>query len=90
MSAATTISVHVNYDILIHVVEQFRNDYDMLFKCSLVNWEFNRTASHLLYSRVVLSAPFRSLLDLRDNGIPSVSHFCKLGVVFIDSIAAGI
>ncbi|KAF8890707.1 hypothetical protein BD779DRAFT_243700 [Infundibulicybe gibba] len=52
----------------------YRPRVNLLSQCAIVNSEFNRVASRLLYSRVVYSPPFRSVLDLKDKGIPSVGH----------------
>lgn len=61
------------YDLLLHVLDHFHDDYGTLYRCSLVNWEFNRAALRLLYSRVVFSPPFRPVLNLKDRGVLSVS-----------------
>ncbi|KIM41940.1 hypothetical protein M413DRAFT_445142 [Hebeloma cylindrosporum] len=64
------------YDIIARVVELCCDGYHLLFQCSLVNWEFNRAASRVLYSRVAISPQFKAILDLRDTGsIPESSNF---------------
>lgn len=62
----------LNFDIITGVLEQVADDYDLLARCSRINWEFNHAASRLLYSRVVL---FQSaILTLRDRGLVPVSN----------------
>ncbi|TFK37578.1 hypothetical protein BDQ12DRAFT_736111 [Crucibulum laeve] len=61
-------AVHLVYDVLLLALDLFRDDYQTLFLCSLVNWEFNRVASRFLYSKVALIPPFRPVLDLKDSG----------------------
>ncbi|KAF8968746.1 hypothetical protein BDZ97DRAFT_1797828 [Flammula alnicola] len=64
------------YDLIARVMELSRDDYALLFHSSLVNWEFNRAASRMLYSRVVVSPHFKPVLNLRDtNPIPESSNF---------------
>ena len=59
------------YDLIAHVIEICCDDYHLLFQSSLVNWEFNRVASRILYSRIVVSPQFTPILNLRDtNSIP--------------------
>lgn len=63
------------YDVIFRILGYHRDDYDQLFRCSLVNKEFNRAASNMLYYRVVLSPPVSRLyqLNLRDTGAVTVS-----------------
>ncbi|KIM89935.1 hypothetical protein PILCRDRAFT_812719 [Piloderma croceum F 1598] len=56
----------LGYDVLLQVLEMFRDDYGNLYRCSLVNREYNEIASKILYSRVVLSPPFSRGLNLKD------------------------
>ncbi|KAJ3522228.1 hypothetical protein NMY22_g11980 [Coprinellus aureogranulatus] len=58
------------YDVIFRILGYHRDDYGQLFRCSLVNKEFNRAASNMLYYRVVLSPPVSRLyqLNLRDTG----------------------
>ncbi|KAG2005739.1 hypothetical protein CC2G_002118 [Coprinopsis cinerea AmutBmut pab1-1] len=58
------------YDVLLRSLEFFRGDYGALYRFSLVNKDFNRAASTLLYSRVVLSPPPSHALqiNLKDAG----------------------
>jgi hypothetical protein len=64
----------LNYDVLLHVLEMFQDDYGNLYRCSLVNREYNEIASKILYSRVVLSPPpFTHGLKLKDQDGLSVS-----------------
>lgn len=65
----------IDYDLLLRVLAYLRDNYDALYKCSLVCKDFNITASWLLYRRVVLSPPFRPVLNLRDRGALTVSEF---------------
>ncbi|KAF8149464.1 hypothetical protein B0H34DRAFT_802453 [Crassisporium funariophilum] len=63
--------VYLSYDLIARVMEICQHNYDLLFQCSLVNWEFNRAATRMLYRRVVLAPAFRPVLDLRyKNSIP--------------------
>src|ERR1700691_645210 len=61
------------YDTLLPVLELLERDYGDLYRCSLVNRDFNEMASKVLYSRVVLSPPFRPSLDLKNRDGLSVS-----------------
>ena len=61
------------YDILLPVFEILQREYDDLYRCSLVNRDFNEIATKFLYSEVVLSPLFRPVLDLKDQNGPSVS-----------------
>lgn len=61
-------SFHLSYDILLHVLDIFTDDYSTLYRCAPVNWEFNRAASGLLYRRIKLSPPFQRVLDLKNRG----------------------
>ena len=63
----------MEFDIISHILG-LSEDYGLLYHCSLVNWEFNRAASQMLYLHVVLSPPFRPMLDLRDTGLIPVSE----------------
>jgi len=63
----------VNYDVVVRLMDLFRDDYDLLFRCSLVNWEFNRAASRTLYRLVVISPVFQRVLNLKDTGSIPVS-----------------
>ncbi|KDR81885.1 hypothetical protein GALMADRAFT_240158 [Galerina marginata CBS 339.88] len=66
------------YDLIVRVMELCHDDYGLLAQCALVNWEFNRAASRMLYSKVVLSPHFKPVLDLRDAGaIPESSNFAS-------------
>jgi len=64
------MSATLSYDLLVRILDHFRDDYPTLYSYSLVNWEFNRAASKVLYSRAVLSPTFQRVLDLRNTGIP--------------------
>ncbi|KIK09417.1 hypothetical protein K443DRAFT_127378 [Laccaria amethystina LaAM-08-1] len=64
------MSATLSYDLLVRILDHLHDHYPTLYSCSLVNWEFNRVASKILYSRAVLSPPFQRVLDLRDTGIP--------------------
>lgn len=63
------------YDVIFRILGYHRDDYGQLFQWSLVNKEFNRAASNMLYYRVVLSPPVSRLhqLNLRDTGAVTVS-----------------
>ena len=65
-----------SYDIITQILELAADDYGLLFQCSLVTWEFNHAASQLLYSHVVVSPPFRRVLNLRDTGSIPVRLIC--------------
>lgn len=69
------MSATLSYDLLLRILDHFRDDHTTLYSYSLVNWEFNRAASKILYSRAVLSPPFQRVLDLRNTGIPPSSNF---------------
>jgi hypothetical protein len=72
-------------DIFNHILEMASDNYDFLYRCSLVNWEFNHAASRLLYFLVVLSPRFKPVLDLRDTGsipVSAVMHVAFLGSTF--------
>lgn len=77
VSAATEMTIakdaSLSYDLLLRIFEICKDDYRTLYRCSLVNWDFNRAASRMLYARVVLSPPFRPSLSLRDPDGLSVS-----------------
>ncbi|KAF9478583.1 hypothetical protein BDN70DRAFT_994118 [Pholiota conissans] len=76
MSLSNDRSSFLIYDLIASVVEFCRDDYALLFRCALVNWEFNRVASVMLYSRVVIAPQFKPILNLRDtNPIPDSSNF---------------
>ena len=62
------------HDVILHVLSSFSDDYGQLFRCSLVNKEFNRAASKMLYRRVVLSPPPSRVhqLNLKDTGAITV------------------
>jgi hypothetical protein len=67
-------SFRLGYDVLLQVLETFQDDYGNLYRCSLVNREYNEIASRILYSRVVLSPPFnRGRVNLKDQDGLSVS-----------------
>jgi hypothetical protein len=66
-------SCTIDSDILPCIFEVLRDNYDALYKCSLVCKEFNSIASRLLYRHVVFSPPFQPYLNLRDRGTPTVS-----------------
>ena len=55
-------------DVLHHVLREFSEDYRELYRCSLVNCQFNNVASKLLYTRVEYSPAFQPVLDLKDRG----------------------
>src|SRR5688500_8884113 len=55
-------------DVLQQVLDELREDFAVLYRCSIVNWQFNRLASKLLYESVEYSPPFQPTLDLRDRG----------------------
>jgi F-box-like len=62
------------YDILLHILSFRSGDNSTLCQCALVNREFNRAASSVLYARVKLSPPpFKHVLDLKDRGELPVS-----------------
>jgi len=61
------------YDLIARVMEICRDDYGLLYECSLVSWDFNQAVTRILYSRVVLSPPFRLVLDLSDTSSIPVS-----------------
>lgn len=63
------------YDLILRVLELCCDDYAFLFRCSLVDWEFNRAASRVLYSRVVIAPKFKPVLNLRDINPVPVSEF---------------
>lgn len=63
----------IDSDLVPPILEALRDNYDALYKCSLVCKEFNVTASRLLYCHVVFSPPFRPVLNLRDRGGLTVS-----------------
>jgi len=63
----------IDSDLLPCIFEVLCDNYDVLYKCSLICKEFNVIASRLLYRRVVFSPPFRPVLNLRDRGTPTVS-----------------
>ncbi|CAA7262648.1 unnamed protein product [Cyclocybe aegerita] len=66
----------LNFDLIARVIELCRDDYGLLYHCSLVNWEFNRAASRMLYAHVVISPMFKPVLNLRDtSSIPENSNF---------------
>ncbi|KAJ7145780.1 hypothetical protein C8R44DRAFT_1934 [Mycena epipterygia] len=52
-------SVPLSYDLLHLALDILRDETATLYRCTLVNWEVNRTASRILYSRVELSPEFR-------------------------------
>ncbi|KAF8182927.1 hypothetical protein BJ912DRAFT_977178, partial [Pholiota molesta] len=55
------------YDLILRVLELCCDDYAFLFRCSLVDWEFNRAASR-----------FKPVLNLRDtNPVPESSNFAS-------------
>ncbi|KIL64554.1 hypothetical protein M378DRAFT_126372 [Amanita muscaria Koide BX008] len=58
----------LNHDLLVNILDIFRDDYGALYNCSLVCKQFNILTSRLLYRRVVLSPPFSPVLNLRDRG----------------------
>ncbi|KIL61681.1 hypothetical protein M378DRAFT_82220, partial [Amanita muscaria Koide BX008] len=60
-------------DLLLNILDIFRDDYGALHICSLVCRRFNIPISRLLYRRVVLSPPFIPVLNLRDRGALTVS-----------------
>ncbi|KAK2465510.1 hypothetical protein APHAL10511_002402 [Amanita phalloides] len=57
-----------SYDFVPHILDALCDNYNALYKCSLVSKDFNVIASRLLYHRVVFSPPFRPVLNLRDRG----------------------
>ncbi|KAJ7682854.1 hypothetical protein B0H17DRAFT_1075127 [Mycena rosella] len=48
-------------DLLCLLLEGLVDDSPVLSQCALVNWDFNRAASRVLYSRVVLSPAFKPI-----------------------------
>ena len=64
---------HFNYAVLLRILDFLYGDTSALYQCALVNWEFNRAASSLMYARVKLSPPYKRALDLKDKGDLSVS-----------------
>lgn len=73
MSSKATCTL-IHYDILLHILESLSGDNGTLKQCALVNREFNRAASSVLYARVKLSPPFKRVLDLKDRGELPVSY----------------
>ncbi|KAJ6615376.1 hypothetical protein B0H10DRAFT_1801539 [Mycena sp. CBHHK59/15] len=61
----------LSYDLLLLVLDVLGDQYDALYQCTLVNWEFNRAASRILYSRVVLSPAFSPTLSLKRETTPT-------------------
>lgn len=63
------------YDIVLRVLDlhRARDDYGLLARCALVNWEWNRAASRVLYEHIVVAPRFNAVLDLRDKGAIPVS-----------------
>ncbi|KAJ7468685.1 hypothetical protein FB451DRAFT_379180 [Mycena latifolia] len=53
------VNVSFPYDLLCMVLNILIEDTFTLSRCALVSWDFNRAASRVLYSRVVLSPAFR-------------------------------
>ena len=66
--------VALHYDLISCVMEFCRDDSSLLYQCSRVNWGFNQAATRILYSRVILSPPFRPVLDLSDTSSIPVSN----------------
>ncbi|KAF9463355.1 hypothetical protein BDZ94DRAFT_1259156 [Collybia nuda] len=65
-------TAQLSYDTLLCVFDTFADNYGTLYQFSLVNWEFNKAASGLLYRRIKLSPPFQRALDLKDRStLPS-------------------
>jgi hypothetical protein len=64
---AATEATRFSYDALLHVLDIVSSDYHALYQCSLVNWEFNRAASRLLYARIKLSPPFQRAIYLKSR-----------------------
>lgn len=62
-------------DVLILIIQNLRNDFNILLHCALVNHVFNRAASKFLYRRVVLSPYFRVFLSLREAPIIPVRGY---------------
>jgi hypothetical protein len=63
------------YDLIARILDLLSADYDLLSRCALVDFEFNRAASRLLYARVVVAPKLSLALDLRDTtGIPVSTH----------------
>jgi hypothetical protein len=61
-------------DLITQIIEHLSEDYDALYRCSLVSRACNVEASRQLYRRVVISPPFRrATLDLRKRGHIEVS-----------------
>ena len=70
---AASSSCTIDRDLVPPILEDLRDNYDVLYNCSLVCKEFNVTASRLLYCHVVFSPPFRPVLNLKDRGRLTVS-----------------
>lgn len=65
----------LSYDLLLHIFEVLYSDYESLYRCSLVNWEFNQVASKLLYAQVQYSPSDQGpTLNLKDRGTLPVSY----------------
>jgi hypothetical protein len=58
-----------SYDVLLIILENLH--HGTLYTCALVNNEFNKVASKLLYTSIIVSPPFQRVLNLKDrDGIP--------------------
>ena len=66
-------SVYLPYDLIACVIGISRDDYSLLYQCSLVNREFNQAVTQILYSHVVLCAPFQPVLNLSNRSSIPVS-----------------
>jgi hypothetical protein len=76
------------HDILLPVLEILQYNYGDLYRCALVNRDFNAIASKVLYSRVVLSPPFRPVLNLKDRDglLVSMSNILSVSMLKLMSL----
>ncbi|KAJ7041145.1 hypothetical protein C8F04DRAFT_947579 [Mycena alexandri] len=75
-------SWHFPYDLLCLILDLLANDKAALCRCCLVNWEFNRAGSRVLYSEIVLWPSFatRYLPRHRSPATLRMFKFCALEV----------
>lgn len=71
MAASISQSQLIPYDVLLRILETIPHDHGTLYRCSLVNHEFNHAASKVIYAKVILlSPPYRrgnETLDLKNR-----------------------
>ncbi|KAH9886922.1 hypothetical protein C8Q73DRAFT_748707 [Cubamyces lactineus] len=67
MEAVANDTAVLSYDVLMLVFDWIRDDYPVLFACSLVNRTFKEAAITYLYRKVTYSPAFSPVLDLRRN-----------------------